>query len=54
MSPVRRSKEARIWEDVHIKEFDMWSYTEAENTWLAMSRETASASVRDDAPDSAS
>ncbi len=54
MSPVRCSKEARIWEDVHIKEIDMWSYTEAENAWLAPSHEAASTPVRDDAPDSAS
>ena len=53
MIRVRCSKKARGWEDVHIKEFDMWSYTEAENTWLTPSQEAASAPARDDAPDPA-
>jgi hypothetical protein len=39
------------WEDRPIKEFGMWSYTEAENTWLAPSREAARPPGREDAPD---
>jgi hypothetical protein len=31
----------------------MWSYTEAENTWLAPSREAADRPVREDALDPA-
>jgi hypothetical protein len=36
--------------DVHIKELGMWSYTEAENAWLAPSPDTANPPARDDAP----
>jgi len=29
----------------------MWSYTEAENAWLVLSREAHRSPVREDAPD---
>jgi hypothetical protein len=37
-------------EDVHIKEFGMWSYTESENSWLVPSFETENPPVSDDTP----
>jgi hypothetical protein len=46
-------QKGRPWEDAHIQEFDMWSYTEAENAWLASSRQAARLTLRADAPDQA-
>ena len=38
-------------EDVHIKEFGMWSYTESENSWLEPESEAATLPQRDDRPE---
>jgi hypothetical protein len=39
---------AREGGGVHIKEFDMWSYTECENSWLAPSAGTETVPVGED------
>ena len=37
-------------EDVHIKEFGMWSYTESENSWLVANAEGEKPPIDDDTP----